>query len=97
MDNLPFKVGSKIKVEGYPRPTDPYNGFDFNGLVGEVQSYVKIGRGLNDRVIYAYDIFFPDVNVPFVNHDSTGRLVRGVKVQNAMGWQMDESYLSKVE
>jgi hypothetical protein len=96
MDNLPLKVGAKVKIVGFPSPTDPFNVFDYNGKVGEIKSAYKVGRGLNDVAVYAYDVFFKDVEVPHTERSADGRLVRSMKLGEAFQ-QFDECYLQRVE
>jgi len=71
-----FRLGSKVRVKGFPQPSDPYNQLNFNGLVGTVMNKVRVGFGLNNTPVYSYEVTFEDVQVNHVQRDEKTRKLK---------------------
>lgn len=86
-------VGGKVRVHNFP-PNQ--NGFDWNGLVGVVKRADKVGLGLNNKSVYAYEVFFENVDVPFANKNpQTNKIDRGVTRTNAQNY-FEEIFLERI-
>lgn len=87
---MAFRIGAKVRVEGFPRSTGL---FDYNGLVGEVRIAEPIGTGLNDRTVYQYLVHFTDVDIPYAKmNPQTNKLDRGITKGDAENF-FEEDYL----
>jgi len=91
-----YKLGTRVRVKGFPTPTDPFNGFDYNNKIGNIQQIYKVGFGMNNAIVHAYDVYFKDVEVPFVTRLEDGRLDRSIRKTDALN-RFDESYLEPME
>lgn len=82
-----FAIGSKVKVKNYPSATSHAAPFDWNGLVGTVKRADKVGIGIGEKPVYAYEVFFENVEVPFaVKNPTTNKIDKGVKKSNAQNY-----------
>jgi len=91
-----LRVGTKVRIQGFPRASDPFNQFDYNGLLGEIIGSQKVGLGLNEQPVYTYDVYFKNVTVPFITRRPDGKLDRKTKVTDARN-TFEESYIVRVD
>lgn len=92
-----YPIGSKVRIQNFPPPSDPSNSFDYNGKVGVVKSATHVGTGLNNQPVYDYEVHFPDVDVTIVKlNTKTNTLERTVKRTEALN-RFDEAFLSEVQ
>jgi len=92
----PFPAGTKVTVKDFPLPVGQAMPFDFNGLVGVVKSFQKVGFGLNNQPVFNYLVSFEDVEVPYSRMNPTTRKIeRGIQKTNAEQF-FEEIFLMKV-
>lgn len=90
-----FPVGTKVRVKDYPPATMQAAPFNWNGLVGTVVRLEKVGLTWDNRPAYAYDVYFENVEVPYVRRNrETGKLERGKEVSNARNY-FEETFLER--
>lgn len=90
-----FPVGSKVRVRNYHAAGGSTVSFDWNGLEGIVKRADKVGLGLNNKSVYAYEVYFENVDVPYATKDeATQKLVRGSRKQNAQSY-FEEIFLER--
>jgi hypothetical protein len=91
-----LRIGTKVRIKDYPPPTDPHNGFNYNGHVGVVIASQKIGLGINNNPVYLYDVLFENVTVNYTERDfTTGKLIRGTRTQSARNF-FEEPFIDVV-
>lgn len=85
-----FPIGTKVRVKGFP-----VSALDYNGLTGTIKKSNKVGLGLENKPVYAYEVFFEGVSVPYINRDPvTNKIERGTRVSNAQNW-FEEIFLEQ--
>lgn len=93
-----LSIGAQVRIQGFPRPTDPNNHLNFNGLVGTIVKVYKVpfGSGRIAGMSYEYDVEFKDVNVKRAVLDpKTRKLNRSTARVNAVQ-TFNESYVELV-
>lgn len=92
-----FPIGSKVRVRNFPSATMQAAPFDWNGLVGTIKRADKVGVASSEkRAIYAYEVFFENVKVPFaVKNPATQKIDKGYKTSNAQNY-FEEIFLERV-
>jgi hypothetical protein len=93
-----MRIGTKVRVKNFPRPTDPNNGFDFNGLVGTIEmvSPGAVGFGLGNSSVYSYVVLFKDLTIPRRKlNKTTGKLEYLSEKSDARN-TFDDCYLEQV-
>lgn len=91
--SVKFPKGTKVRVIGYPAPSDFRNNFDWNNKEGIIVGYTYVGIGIGNRPTYAYKVNFSRVEIPFSRlNKETGKLQRGIRITEAENI-FDEGYL----
>ncbi len=92
----PYPVGTKVQVAGFPTTAGNTVSFNFNGLVGEVRFYQRIGSTWDDQPAYQYLVHFDDVDVPYSHlNPETNKLEKGSKKGSAENF-FEQDYLQRV-
>lgn len=92
-----FHIGTKVRVKDFPPPVGQSVPFSFNGLVGTVKDAQPVGSGLNGKTVYAYLVYFEDVEVPYARpNPATNKIDRGIEKSAAQNY-FEEAYLESVQ
>ncbi len=79
-DGVRLKVGSQVKIMGFPRPTDPNNSIIYDGQIGMVVKVIPMDM-MRGGSGYSYEVEFKDMEMNYSELDpNTRRLVRGKKI-----------------
>ncbi len=92
-----FHIGTKVRVKDFPPPVGQSVSFSFNGLVGVVKGAQPVGSGLDNKTVYAYLVYFEDVEVPFSRmNPKTNKIDRGIERTAAQNY-FEEAYLESAQ